>query len=261
MKMWSWRAVQTLFWQFNLTVEELNMITICVLSLLLFRISGSRLGTLTSQLLKEGNSETLCGTIHDISVRSLQACSLACLQQDMCKAVLFADGTGIPQNCKLVTTESETEINSLDFSDYTQYFLTMNCTGFDNPNSSFIPPLNWNSGCPVAYFPLDSDSEGTAYGTHAVRMDFSQPGKVGNGLTFLNPYGSLRASFMLHGTFTGPEYCFPTPDVCDQGFTVGSGWTYWENMTVVKRKMSSIQNLPQVDMDSKSIGSMAKASL
>ena len=137
--------------KFNLRVKRLNMKNICVLLLILFQISGSSLGTLNLQLLKEGNSDTLCGTVHDISVRSLQACSLACLQQDMCKAVLFADDTAIPQNCKLVTTESETEIDSLDFSDYTQYFLTMNCTGFDNPNISFIPPLNWNSGCPVAY--------------------------------------------------------------------------------------------------------------
>ncbi len=135
---------------------------------------GSNLGTITSQLLKEGNSNRLCGTVIDSPARSLQACSLTCLHQDRCKGILFLDQTVIPKSCKLITSESETEIDSFDFSDYTQYLFTISCSGFYG-NNTFVPPLNWNSGCPAAYFPLESASEGTSYGNDPLRIDFSQP--------------------------------------------------------------------------------------
>ncbi len=87
-------------------------------------------------------------------------------------------------------------------------------------------PGNWNSGCPAAYFPLDANSEGTAYGNDPTAIDFSQPGQVGNGLSFVNPSGNLNAAFRLHGTFVSPDYCFTTPDTCPDGFTMG----FWMNI-------------------------------
>ena len=190
----------------------------CSTLLILFTIFGSAFSTIISQAMKKENRTSLCGTIIDIplSRKSLKACSLACVHQDTCKGILFAKDKDVSKICKLITSQSETITTSSALSGYTPYFPRLHCPGYGN-NETFELPENWNSGCPVAYFPLDASTEGVAYGNDPTAIDFSQPGKVGNGLSFVNPTGSLDAAFRLHGTFLSPQYCYTTPDSCTQG--------------------------------------------
>ena len=207
------KKVRTILQILDMFVHYLFSLTICPML-------GFTLGTINSNFLQKGNMTNLCGTILDISLRKqrgLPGCTLACLHEDMCKSILFKNGANT-ESCKMITSESEAIINPSDFSSYAQYFPKIKCSYFDQ---TFSLPLNWNSGCPTAYFPLDSATEGTAYGNDPAEIKFSAPGVIGNGLSFNNPSGNLRASFTLHGTFTSPDFCFVTPDICPDGFTMG----------------------------------------
>ncbi len=194
-------------------------------SLAVFHIVGSSFGEITSKVLKKSKVTNLSGTIIDASLRrknSLQACSLACFHHDTCQGVLFSADKQSGKTCKLIMSESGT-MNPSDLSGYAQY-LSAICCWF--PGGRYAPPINWNHGCPTAYFPLDSSSEGTPYGNDVSVLDFSQPGIVGNGLSFSNPTGNLKASFILQGTFTSPDFCFTQPDTCPEGFVMA----FWMNI-------------------------------
>ena len=177
-------------------------------------------GRIITEYLKKGNRAHLCGTV-ERKETSLQACSVACLRQDICLGFLFGKDKEITQRCKMITPESDLS-NPQDLSGYEQYYPRTVCS---YSNCNFVAPVTWVSGCPTVYFPLNSALEGTAYGNNPGAIDFTQPGKVGNGLSFINPSGSLRASFNLHETFTSPDYCVMTPDSCQHGWTI----SFWLN--------------------------------
>ncbi len=83
----------------------------------------------------------------------------------------------------------------------------------------------WPPGSPVCYFPLDSDSVGSAHGNSPSSISFTPDGIHGNAFSFINPSGNLRAYYYL-GTFPYPEHCYTAPDRCPWGMSI----SFWLNI-------------------------------
>ncbi len=184
----------------------------CILSACLCEIN--------SKFLTKGNKTTLHGQIEAAFSHTSVGCSSLCGQSANCRGILFNKHVEVAERCKLITTDSNNQIDDSAFQDYNVYIdhdmvlftqpgLNITCT-----NPAVNLPDDWESSCPKAYFPLDSASEGSSYGNDQSLIDFTQTGIVGNAFTFDNPTGSYKASFTLNGIFQSPNYCFTTPDTC-----------------------------------------------
>ncbi len=192
-----------------------------VLSMTLHLVSGHML----SQFYTKGNASTVCGRIENRHTKRILSCSSQCLQQKTCKGILFDESTNFSKRCKLVTSDSKMKLDFNEFYGYQDYSMKQNqTTACKNLGIGIPTPEHWKSGCPRVYFSLDSDVDGTSLGNNPSEITFLSPGKIGNSFAFMNPSGSYKAYYNL-GTFPSPDYCFPVPDTCPQGFTIA----YWLN--------------------------------
>ena len=184
-------------------------------------------GHIDSQYFLKGYDANICGDVLSVgSAGRLISCSEACLSYVTCKGFLFKQAAQSSNRCKLVISRERATINETFIENYYVYYSvkpnpSLVCT---NLGISIGTPINWRSGCPKLYFPLDLAAEGTAIGPDS-SMIFFMPGKINNAFYFHNPSGIYEAYFDL-GHYPSTSYCFADPERCTNGVT----FAFWLNI-------------------------------
>ncbi len=156
---------------------------------------------------------TVCGTIFNVTdVGSIFTCSLECMKNNMCAAVLFNENEPSQNRCKLISLGSAATVDMSGLSRYEHFVMRPD---IDVPcnNMGVAKPEGWRSGCPKLYFPLDYD-QSAGYGGSSANSDFSTAGKLGQALYIDNTAAPPYAYLNLGSGYTLPEFCFPDPGTC-----------------------------------------------
>ena len=167
----------------------------------------------------KGSSGSARGTMIPFPASdSLASCSLQCLKDSLCTAVLFNVNEVSHMRCKLISSNSSVSLDLNALSGYEYFILSPETLMEYNYIGGIAKPIGWRSGFPKLYFPLDSDQSGTYFGS-SVNANFSTLGKLGQAIYIKNGDGLPPAYHNLGNNFCSSQYCFPEPGSCMNGAT------------------------------------------
>ncbi len=179
-------------------------------------------GNIISGRLQKENNMTKCGTVSPFpAAQKRLACSLECLKNNLCTAILFDEKEIAYLRCKLILSDSASTIDLSVLPQY-EYFAIRADKQVTCDNMGIETPEGWDSECPKLYFPLDSD-QSAAYGGSSAHADFSTSGKLGQSMHLENDGSPPYAYHNLGSSYVSPQYCFPDPSSC----TRGASFAFW----------------------------------
>ena len=171
-----------------------------------------------SGLFQRESNATLCGTIISLpSVQKWLSCSSECLTgTHHCSGILISGKRGSSQECKLISPEVSTPVDSNALHEY-EHFAIKSVPQVACDNMGISTPVGWRSGCPVVYFSMDVQITGGL-----VNADFLSAGKLDQALN-VPTVASASDGYYNLGNFPQTDYCFPDPATCPNGVT----YAFW----------------------------------